>query len=234
MTLALLTTSLPAPAPPATIDPHRPATVSIVSTAARPPCRIPAALAERVADRKPAQVLLVTAVRTRARVQGCTRIDGGYVRTLGPYRARVGRNGVAARGAKREGDGRTPSGLFALGKGFGTDPDPDDDSAFGWFTPGPADVWVDDPESAVYHTHQVGPARGRWRSAEKLQVKPYQLAQVILYNRARTPGRGSAIFLHVRTGRATAGCVSLAKRHLQAVMKWEVDDAMVGITGERR
>jgi L,D-peptidoglycan transpeptidase YkuD (ErfK/YbiS/YcfS/YnhG family) len=34
------------------------------------------------------------------------------------------------------------------------------------------------------------------------------------------PGAGSAIFLHVSTGGATAGCVSLPSASLLAVLRW--------------
>jgi len=43
---------------------------------------------------------------------------------------------------------------------------------------------------------------------------------VIRYNTARVPGLGSAIFLHVGTGSATAGCVSLPRRELLAILRW--------------
>ncbi len=194
-----------------------------------PPKTLTSRALTRVIDR-PDQVLLVSATGTRARVVGCERVDDGYVQVLGPFAARVGRNGVAGRGLKREGDGRTPSGVFALGSGFGTRKNPGLADSFGWFTVGRTDVWVDDPTSRFYNTHQVRPANGRWRSAEKLQIKPYRAAQVIGYNEARIAGRGSAIFLHVGTGRPTAGCVSLRVDHLQAVMRWERTDAVIAIS----
>ena len=57
------------------------------------------------------------------------------------------------------------------------------------------------PASSLYNTHQRKPANGRWTSAEKLLNTPaYNYAQVIGYNEARTPGRGSAIFFHVDLG----------------------------------
>jgi L,D-peptidoglycan transpeptidase YkuD (ErfK/YbiS/YcfS/YnhG family) len=51
-------------------------------------------------------------------------------------------------------------------------------------------------------------------------VPAYDYAAVIGYNTARTPGRGSAILLHVGTGSATAGCVSLPKAELRRVLRW--------------
>ena len=78
-----------------------------------------------------------------------------------------------------------------------------------WLQVDAQDVWVDDSASSLYNTHQRTPANGRWASAEKLLNQPaYNYAQVIGYNEARTPGRGSAIFLHVDKGAGTAGCVS--------------------------
>ena len=194
-----------------------------------PACTVPKALSGSVERRRPEQVLLVTADGTRARVVGCERGVDGYVQVLGPFRAWVGRQGVARPGRKREGDGRTPAGVFTLGSGFGTD-NPGLTDSFGWLRIGRADVWVDDPRSRFYNTHQRGPAHGRWRSAEKLRIKPYRTAQVIDYNQARTRGRGSAIFLHLATDRPTAGCVALASGPLRAVMRWERTDVVIAIS----
>jgi L,D-peptidoglycan transpeptidase YkuD (ErfK/YbiS/YcfS/YnhG family) len=43
---------------------------------------------------------------------------------------------------------------------------------------------------------------------------------VIGYNTTRIPGAGSAIFLHVGDGSATAGCVSLPVARLLVVLRW--------------
>ena len=48
----------------------------------------------------------------------------------------------------------------------------------------------------------------------------YNYGAVIAYNTARTPGLGSAIFLHVSHGSSTAGCVSLPTDQLLAVLRW--------------
>ena len=52
------------------------------------------------------------------------------------------------------------------------------------------------------------------------QVPAYDYAAVIAYNTARVRGRGSAIFLHVGTGSATAGCVSLPRLELLRILRW--------------
>jgi L,D-peptidoglycan transpeptidase YkuD (ErfK/YbiS/YcfS/YnhG family) len=43
---------------------------------------------------------------------------------------------------------------------------------------------------------------------------------VIAYNVARTPGRGSAIFVHVTTGAPTHGCVALGRVELDRLLTW--------------
>jgi L,D-peptidoglycan transpeptidase YkuD (ErfK/YbiS/YcfS/YnhG family) len=48
----------------------------------------------------------------------------------------------------------------------------------------------------------------------------YDYGAVIAYNDARTPGLGSAIFLHVSRGTPTAGCVALPVDQLLAVLRW--------------
>lgn len=138
-------------------------------------------------------------------------------RVAGPVTAYVGRNGFAS--DKREGDGKTPVGVFGFGTAFGTGPDPGLHVPYRQTTQ--ADVWVDDPASALYNTWQQDPANGRWASAERLyQPGAYHEAAVIDYNAARTPGKGSAIFLHVSQGRGTAGCASVSEPVLLQLLRW--------------
>ena len=142
--------------------------------------------------------------------------DGAWRLVRGRAAVRLGRAGLSA--DKREGDGKTPVGVFPFGM------------AFGWYgNPGtrlpyrPADDasrWVDDSASRYYNLWMYAPANGRWTSAEKLRISPYLHAVQIGYNLARTPGRGSAIFLHLTTGGATAGCVATDKGTVLAVMRW--------------
>lgn len=172
------------------------------------------------------QVVLVTSSGSSAKVRACRRSGSRYLLSLGPYAGHVGRNGVSS--AKREGDLRTPVGTFRLRGGFGVRADPG--LAMGWFRVDSRDVWVDDSGSSLYNTHQRTPADGRWGSAEELLNSPaYDYAQVVGYNEARTPGRGSAIFFHVDLGHGTAGCVSVPAGALLAVMQWERPGAVMSI-----
>jgi L,D-peptidoglycan transpeptidase YkuD (ErfK/YbiS/YcfS/YnhG family) len=148
------------------------------------------------------------------------RISGGKrVLAFGPWTARVGYNGIARPGRKREGDGRTPAGAFGFSFFFGTQPKLR--FSFPFRHAYRYDYWDDQPASARYNTwvnirhHSAGA-----RPEPMHQVPAYDYAAVIAYNTARTPGRGSAIFLHVGTGSSTAGCVSLPRNHLISILRW--------------
>ena len=76
---------------------------------------------------------------------------------------------------------------------------------------GPNIVWDDDPSSPLYNQwvdtsmSNAGKRPSPWTS-----TPAYDYGAVIAYNTNPTvPGAGSAIFLHVSTGGATVGCVSL-------------------------
>ena len=198
------------------------APVSVVS-AAPVYCRLKSTFTAR-------QIIWVDGSGSRQTTRLCARVSSGrYVMQKGPYAGHVGRNGVAAPGAKREGDGKTPYGIFRMRGGFGIRANPG--LASSWLVTSARDVWVDDSRSRLYNTHQRLPVNGRWASAEKLRVRPaYNYAQVIGYNEARRPWRGSAIFLHVDQGRATAGCVSLPTSSLLAVLRWQKPGAWIWIT----
>lgn len=168
------------------------------------------------------QLITVTAASHSAThaIVRAYRVSGGERKlVLGPWTARVGYNGVARAGRKREGDGRTPSGTYGISFFFGVQ------DRLGFSFPFRHayryDYWDDDPASPRYNEwvnirHHPAGAR-----PEPLhQVPAYDYAAVIAYNSARVPGRGSAIFLHVGTGSATAGCVSLPRSHLIAVLRW--------------
>ena len=211
------TRSTPTKRPMPTATPSRRASAT---TSSRPRCSVPSGVTAT-------QVVLVKGSGSSATVRACRRVSGTYRLELGPYYGHVGLNGVTW--AKREGDLRTPAGTFPLRGGFGVYGNPG--LAQGWFRVDANDVWVDDPASSLYNTHQRKPANGRWSSAEPLlQVPAYDYAQVVGYNESRTPGRGSAIFFHVDKGRGTAGCISLPTASLLAVFRWERPGAVMSIS----
>jgi L,D-peptidoglycan transpeptidase YkuD (ErfK/YbiS/YcfS/YnhG family) len=149
------------------------------------------------------------------------RTTAGWRVAFGPWLAQIGYAGFAAPGAKREGDGRTPSGTYGFGFAYGVEPNPGVRLAYRSVT-GPNIVWDDDPSSPLYNqwvdTDKADPGAG----PEPMDNPPaYDYGVVIDYNTAPVvPGAGSAIFLHVSTGGSTAGCVSLPTDELLEVLRW--------------
>jgi L,D-peptidoglycan transpeptidase YkuD (ErfK/YbiS/YcfS/YnhG family) len=168
------------------------------------------------------QLITVTAAShsaTFATFRAYRITDGHAVGVFGPWTARVGYNGIARPGKKREGDGRTPSGSYGFSFFFGVRPD------HGFFFPFRHayryDFWDDDPDSSRYNEWVNARKHNPGLQPEPMhQVPAYEYAAVITYNARRVPGLGSAIFLHVGTGTATAGCVSLPRPELLRVLRW--------------
>ena len=151
-------------------------------------------------------------------LQGWVRSGGGWQPAFGPWPAWVGYNGVAPPGTDREGSGRTPGGVFGFSFMFGIQPNPGVRYPYRPVTA--SDFWDDDPSSPQYNEWVSGRA-GAGADPEPMDNPPaYDYGAVIAYNTARTPGVGSAIFLHVSKGAPTAGCVSLPTGQLLTVLRW--------------
>jgi L,D-peptidoglycan transpeptidase YkuD (ErfK/YbiS/YcfS/YnhG family) len=89
------------------------------------------------------------------------------------------------------------------------------------------DWWDEDSSSRTYNTFQVVPCSESHPpfdngSSEALWTEQaaYPSFAVINYNPLRTPGAGSAIFLHANLGGPTAGCVSLRLSVLDQILRW--------------
>jgi L,D-peptidoglycan transpeptidase YkuD (ErfK/YbiS/YcfS/YnhG family) len=155
---------------------------------------------------------------TRAELTAYRRAGGQWQRVFGPWVAWIGRNGIAPPGAKREGDGRTPSGTFGFGFFFGVDANPK--VLFPYRRIYAYDFWDDDPASPRYNLWVDARQASPGAAPEPMDVSAYDYGAVIAYNTARTPGRGSAIFLHINIGTPTAGCVTLPVGELLEILRW--------------
>jgi L,D-peptidoglycan transpeptidase YkuD (ErfK/YbiS/YcfS/YnhG family) len=167
------------------------------------------------------QRIHVVAPSTHATTATLTVTECG-TRTFGPWRARVGYRGLSSR--HREGDGTTPLGTYAIGPVvYGLDPDPG--TAFRFHRLVCGDWWDEDPRSPTYNRFRhvpcgTTPAFGGGSEALWQATVAYRLFAVVQYNTApAVPGRGSGIFLHVDTGHATNGCVSVAKPLLTRLLR---------------
>ena len=214
-------TVAPTTAPPTTAPPA----ATTAPPATNPP---PAAAASSPVDGlvgvgSARQVISVVADgygQTTATFTAYERDGNGWKQVFGPWTANVGGSGFAAPDAKREGDGRTPSGSYPFDFLFGVLGNPGVRFAYRDIT-GPQIVWDDDPGSPLYNTWVDTTTQTPGPSPEPMYNTPaYNYGAVIAYNAARTSGLGSAIFLHVSTGGSTAGCVALPQGQLLDVLRW--------------
>jgi len=168
------------------------------------------------------QVISVTTSsygNVHAQVRAFAKTSHGWKRVGGPWTAWIGEAGFAAPGAKREGDLHTPTGSYTFSFMFGIAPNPG--VHYRWRHASNYDYWDDDSSSPRYNLWTDIRRHSAGRSPEPLRVAPsYQDVAAINYNAARTPGRGSAIFLHVTHHSATTGCVSLPRSHILWLLRW--------------
>jgi L,D-peptidoglycan transpeptidase YkuD (ErfK/YbiS/YcfS/YnhG family) len=157
---------------------------------------------------------------TTAELTAYERTADGWVPVHGPWTANLGRGGFAPPGDKREGDNRTPTGAFGLGFGFGVLADPGVTLPYRQVTSATI-VWDDDPTSPRYNQWVDTATESAGIDPEPMFNPPaYNYGVVIDYNAERTPGLGSAIFLHVSKGGPTAGCVAIPQDDLVVLMRW--------------
>lgn len=132
------------------------------------------------------------------------------------------RNGIAPLGVKKEGNGKTPSGLFPLEGAFGYSPRIVTKMAYR--QTGDDDVWVDDPCSPDYNTWQRASDTAQVSSEPMRRADSlYEYGLIIGYNRNPvTKGLGSTIFFHVWKGRGipTSGCVAMARENMISILAW--------------
>jgi L,D-peptidoglycan transpeptidase YkuD (ErfK/YbiS/YcfS/YnhG family) len=132
----------------------------------------------------------------------------------------VGRAGIAT--DKREGDGATPAGAFALREVlYRTDRAAPPPTSLTLRPLDPADGWCDAPGDANYNQRVRLPYRA---SAETLWRADavYDVIVVLGYNDAPViAGNGSAIFLHLAQPdfAPTEGCIALGRDDLLRVLK---------------
>jgi L,D-peptidoglycan transpeptidase YkuD (ErfK/YbiS/YcfS/YnhG family) len=150
-----------------------------------------------------------------------TTSTSSWKRAYGPVTANVGKQGI---GEASETTSHTPAGVWKLTEAFGIQPN--NGTRLPYFQATTNDWWVSDVNSKYYNTHYVctpGTCPFNEGAGEDLGKAGavYDHATVIDYNRKpAVPGKGSAFFLHVSNGKATAGCVSIPGADLDAVMRW--------------
>lgn len=180
-----------------------------------------------VEERRPASLQLIVVRNDNAFPQASSfyaleKNENGWRIILGPVRAMTGRNGIAHGGDKREGDGRTPTGIFPLGFVFGYGNGIDSKMPYRQMTPD--DIWVDDADSPDYNT-LTKKGRTAARSFEDMVLTDdrYKYGITVEYNTDPVvAGAGSAIFIHVWKDEdtPTSGCVALSEENILKLIGW--------------
>ncbi len=151
----------------------------------------------------------------------------------------VGRSGLAwGRGLtnmpasflpqKKEGDGRSPAGIFRLTYAFGyAAPDEVSMIRLPYIQCTESVECIDDTNSAYYNIikDRRTVEKVDWNSAEKMKMSDneYKLGIFIAHNAAMTkPGAGSCVFMHVwkEPGHPTSGCTAMSEGGIESLLGW--------------
>ena len=129
---------------------------------------------------------------------------------------------------KKERDGRAPAGVFRIGKIYTYDAQLPPGSDYPFHQVTTADAWVDDVSSPQYNRFVTidDPAQPPpWFEKQKMRHNDFAyrwLVEIRHNSDPPVPGRGSAIFFHIRRGvsRPTAGCTTMAEGDLVNLIRW--------------
>ena len=150
--------------------------------------------------------------------------DGNKWKNIFKVKSNIGRNGFAAFYEKREGDGKTPSGIFRMDTAFGYGKKIDSKMPYKQSTV--FDFWVDAANQPEYNRWIVSRTGKPSFSVERMKRSDhlYEFGVILEYNTCPEPisGNGSAIFLHWERaqGASTAGCVSVSLEAILKTLEW--------------
>lgn len=127
---------------------------------------------------------------------------------------------------KKEGDGKSPAGIFRIGAAFGYAAEKPADWKLPYISLTPTVECVDDPASHFYNQivdrSTVTPD---WHSSEHMSQAgiAYRWGAVIGHNTDPiVPGVGSCVFMHIWSGprAGTAGCTAMPQDQLEPILAW--------------
>ncbi len=169
-----------------------------------------------------------------------SRLGDPWIQVGEPCEINVGRAGLAWGSGlhggtlgegpeKREGDGRSPAGVFRLSAVYGYAPRTSVQFLKMPYIEVTATCQcVDDVRSAYYNLvlDSLSVAQADWTSRERMRPRAgdwNKWGVIVDHNMSpREPGRGSCIFLHVTEGRGvpTSGCTSIEEARIADLVKW--------------
>lgn len=144
----------------------------------------------------------------------------------------IGKNGL---GKTKEGDGKTPVGVFRFTKAFGILENPGTKMVYTQVDE--KHYWVDDSGSNYYNQFiSMDEVIKDWESAEHIceYGESYHYVLATSYNSQSIPGVGSAVFLHCMSEDAevTAGCIAIPEVYMREILK-RVESQCVLIIDEK-
>jgi L,D-peptidoglycan transpeptidase YkuD (ErfK/YbiS/YcfS/YnhG family) len=149
------------------------------------------------------------------------RKDRNWVVKYDPVEVGIGKNGFAPPLNKFEGDGKSPTGIFRLGKLFTYEKQVSTLLENQQTTK--EDKWIDDPNSDDYNKYVRGSTNAKSYENLLLNSDAYKYCMVIEYNtNPVVKGKGSAIFFHlgVKKPYFTAGCVAINEENMKLIVNW--------------
>ncbi len=229
-----------AAAPPAAVSAAAvapaPRTTAAAPTAAHVAAPAPAVAAPVVGQALPlgystgnaTRVITVVAAATwstTATLQAWNKAPGGgWLRYGAAVTAHVGADGLSS--SPSESRSATPIGSFSLTQAFGYYANPG--TGLPYLQTTPNDWWISQP-GPLYNTEQRCSSNCAFSLGDPnehlyYETPYYNYAVVIDYNTPNAgpvrAGGGSAFFLHVTDGTATAGCVAIPQANLVPIMQW--------------
>jgi L,D-peptidoglycan transpeptidase YkuD (ErfK/YbiS/YcfS/YnhG family) len=129
---------------------------------------------------------------------------------------------------KREGDGRSPAGIFALPYAFGYAPaESVREIKLPYVQCTSSLECVDDTNSQYYNIilNRQSVSTPDWKSSEKMRMSngEYRLGIFIAHNTSPTqPGAGSCVFMHIWIGPGipTSGCTAMSPGVMESLLGW--------------
>ncbi|KIM03456.1 MAG: hypothetical protein KN64_12085 [Sulfurovum sp. AS07-7] len=120
---------------------------------------------------------------------------------------------------KKEGDGKSPIGIFELGSAFGYEPF---DVKYPYNVMNEKDHCVDDIHSKWYNQIIDSTKVAKdYDSHEVMKFKAnyYRYGIVVKHNPDNTPGKGSCIFMHIKSI-PTTGCDAMSEDEIKEIIRW--------------
>lgn len=162
------------------------------------------------------QLIIVASKGSSAVVSMHNQDDNGVWSEILSASAQIGNNGV---GKTKEGDRKTPRGMYHFLFAFGRQENPG--CSLSYTKVDDTFYWVDDSNSSYYNKFvSTSSTVPDWSSAENIMAagSSYNYVLATDYNSNCTPGAGSAIFLHCLPT-SGAGCIAVPENSMKQILQ---------------